>query len=413
VGSPSPEDGSSAPAIALRKLQSVTDAALGHLPLDELLDELLLRIRDVLDADTCAVLMLEDTGMELVARAAKGLEEEVERGVRIPVGEGFAGRIAAERRPVVIADINHAIVVNPILREKGIKSMLGAPLIVEQRIIGVVHVGTLTPREFSRDDVDLLQIVADRVALAIDRATVYEELLRLTQLQQDFVALAAHELRTPATTIYGLAATLQERGDNLTEQTLHELRETLFLQSERMVRLVEQLLDLSRIDAKRVRIKRERIQLRRQLEELVTSVAGDRTQDVFVEAPAELEVNVDPNAVDRVVGNLVTNALRYGAPPVTVSAEHKDQHIRIRVEDSGAGVAREFVPFLFERFRRSEQGRQRPGGVGLGLAIARSYAHAHGGELLYAQRHPTGSSFELVLPAEPNDETHAHFWRRR
>jgi signal transduction histidine kinase len=304
-------------------------------------------------------------------------------------------------------------VINPILREKGIKSLLGAPLIVEQRMIGVVHVGTLSLRDFSRDDVDLLQIVADRAALAIDRATVYEELLRVTQLQQDFVALAAHELRTPATTIYGLAATLQARGDSLTNELLHELRETLYLQADRMVRLVDQLLDLSRIDAKRVKIRREQIHLRRQLEEIVTSVAGERAQDVSVEAPAELAVNVDPSAVDRVIGNLVTNALRYGAPPVTVSAEHKDQHIRIRVEDSGAGVAREFVPFMFERFRRSEQGRQRPGGVGLGLAIARSYAHAHGGDLLYAPRHPTGSSFELVLPAEPNDETQAHFWRRR
>jgi signal transduction histidine kinase len=413
VGSPSPEDGSSAPAIVLRKLQSVTDAALAHLPLDELLEELLVRIRDALEADTCAVLMLDETGTELVARAAKGLEEEVERGVRIPVGEGFAGRIAAERRPVVIEDINHAIVVNPILREKGIKSLLGAPLVVAERIIGVVHVGTLLPREFSPGDVDLLQIVADRVALAIDRATVYEELLRLTEVQQDFIALAAHELRTPATTIYGLAATLEERGDDLTYEMLHELRSALYSQADRMVRLVEQLLDLSRIDAKRVKIRRERIELRPQLEEIVTSVAGDRSQDVSVEAPAELAVNVDPNAIDRVVGNLLTNALRYGAPPVTVSAEHKDQHIRIRVEDSGAGVAREFVPFLFERFRRSEQGRQREVGIGLGLAIARSYAHAHGGDLLYAPRHPTGSSFELVLPAEPNHETQAHFWRRQ
>jgi signal transduction histidine kinase len=381
--------------------------------LDELLEELLVRIRDALEAETCAVLMLDETGTELVARAAKGLEEEVERGVRIPVGEGFAGQIAADRRAVVIADVNHSIVINPILREKGIKSLLGAPLIVEQRMIGVVHVGTLSLRDFSRDDVDLLQIVADRAALAIDRATVYEELLRVTQLQQDFVALAAHELRTPATTIYGLAATLQARGDSLTNELLHELRETLYLQAERMVRLVDQLLDLSRIDAKRVKIRREQIHLRRQLEEIVTSVAGERAQDVSVEAPAGLAVNVDPSAVDRVIGNLVTNALRYGAPPVTVSAEHKDQHIRIRVEDSGAGVAREFVPFMFERFRRSEQGRQRPGGIGLGLAIARSYAHAHGGDLLYAPRHPTGSSFELVLPAEPNDETQAHFWRRR
>ena len=99
MGSPSPEDRSSASAIELRKLQTVTDAALAHFPLEELLDQLLVRIRDALEADTCAVLLLDETGSELVARAAKGLEEEVERGVRIPVGKGFAGRIAAERRP--------------------------------------------------------------------------------------------------------------------------------------------------------------------------------------------------------------------------------------------------------------------------------------------------------------------------
>jgi signal transduction histidine kinase len=412
VGSPSPEERSSAPTIALQKLQAVTDAALAHLPLEELLDELLVRIRDALETDTCAVLLLDESGTELVARAAKGLEEEVEQGVRIPVGAGFAGRIAAERRPVVIEDLNHAIVVNPILREKGIASMLGVPLTVEDQIIGVVHVGTLSPRTFSDDDVDLLQIVADRVALAIDRATAYEELVRLTEIQQDFVALAAHELRTPATTIYGLAATLQERGSQLDDETLDELRSTLYMQADRMRRLVDQLLDLSRIDAKRVKISRERVRLRRQLEEIVASVAGDQSEEVMIEAPSELEANVDPNAIERVVGNLLTNALRYGAPPVVVQAEHRDQHVRIRVEDSGAGVAEEFVPFLFDRFRRSEQSRQRASGIGLGLAIARSYAHAHGGDLLYAPRRPTGASFELVLPAEQSD-TQAHFLRRR
>ena len=400
MGSPSPEGRSSASAIALQKLQAVTDAALAHLPLDELLDELLGRIRDALEADTCAVLLLDETGAELVARAAKGLEEEVERGVRIPVGKGFAGRIAAERRAVTIDDLNHAVVVNPILREKGIRSMLGAPLLIEGRVTGVVHVGTLSPRVFTHADVDLLQIVADRAALAIDRASTYEELLRLTETQQEFVALAAHELRTPATSIYGLAATLQERGDTLPLDTLHELRETLFNQSDRLRRLVDQLLDLSRLEAKRVKIKRQRIQLRPQLEEIIASFAADRADEVRVEAPPDLEANLDPDAVERVVGNLVTNALRYGAPPVTVAADRTDRHVRIRVEDSGAGIAREFVPFLFDRFRRSEQSRARTSGIGLGLAIARSYARAHGGDLFYAPRSPRGARFELVLPAD-------------
>src|ERR687886_1221616 len=90
----------------LRKLQAVTDTLLAHLEVDELLDELLVRVREILEADTAAILLLDEESNELVARAAKGLEEEVERGVRIPVGAGFAGRIAAERRPVVIEDLN-------------------------------------------------------------------------------------------------------------------------------------------------------------------------------------------------------------------------------------------------------------------------------------------------------------------
>src|SRR5213080_4617654 len=117
------------PAEKLRRLQTVTDVAIAQLSRDELLGELLLRIRDALDADTAAVLLLDDTGTELVARAAKGIEEEVESGVRIPVGKGFAGRIAAMGVPVQIEDVDHADVVNPLLREKGVKSMLGAPLV--------------------------------------------------------------------------------------------------------------------------------------------------------------------------------------------------------------------------------------------------------------------------------------------
>ena len=134
----------------VRRLQSVTDAALAHLRLDELLDALLERTRQILEVDTCAILLLDEDTNELVARAALGIEEEVEQGVRIPVGGGFAGRIAAEKRPVILDDVDHAHVLNPILREKGIKSMLGVPLVVEGEVRGVFHVGSLRYRALRR-----------------------------------------------------------------------------------------------------------------------------------------------------------------------------------------------------------------------------------------------------------------------
>src|SRR4051812_21044521 len=164
-----------ATARTLSAIQSVTDAALAYLPLDELLIELLDRIVEILHSDTAAFLLLDEAAGELVARAAKGIEEEVEQGVRIPLGRGFAGRIAASRRPVVIDDVDHADILNPILREKGIRSLLGVPLLVEGSVTGVLHVGTLTPRLFTDEDRDLLQLAADRAATAIEHARLFHQ----------------------------------------------------------------------------------------------------------------------------------------------------------------------------------------------------------------------------------------------
>ena len=151
----------------LRDLQSITDAALAYLPLEGLLDELLTRVVGILGVDTAAILLLEDDDSTLIPRAAKGLEEEVERGIRIPIGRGFAGRIAATRSPVRILNLAEADIYNPILREKGLQSLLGVPLLVEGEVMGVLHVGTLTPRAFDDEDVELLQRAGDRAALAI------------------------------------------------------------------------------------------------------------------------------------------------------------------------------------------------------------------------------------------------------
>jgi GAF domain-containing protein/anti-sigma regulatory factor (Ser/Thr protein kinase) len=159
----------------LEALQRVTDAALAYLPEDQLLTELLRRTSEILGSDTAAILLLEPSGEHVRARAAKGIEEEVEQGVRIPVGEGFAGRVAAERRAITIEDVDHADILNPILREKGIRSLLGVPLLVEGRVIGVMHVGSLTQRVFTDEDRDLLQLAADRAALAIEQAALYEQ----------------------------------------------------------------------------------------------------------------------------------------------------------------------------------------------------------------------------------------------
>jgi serine phosphatase RsbU (regulator of sigma subunit)/anti-sigma regulatory factor (Ser/Thr protein kinase) len=145
------------------------------MPLEDTLCALLGRIRSALEADTAAVLLLDEDRGVLVARAARGLEEEVRQGVQVPLARGFAGRVAAQGRPIIIEDLDRADIVNPILRQKGIRSMLGVPLQVDGRVIGVMHIGALVRRDFDEDDVTLLQLAADRAALAIDNARVAEQ----------------------------------------------------------------------------------------------------------------------------------------------------------------------------------------------------------------------------------------------
>ena len=148
----------------LRNLLAVTDTALTRLDVEDLLSELLDRIRLVLDADTAAVLLRDGGSDELVARAACGLEEEVRQGVRVPVGTGFAGRIAKRKSPVVLDRVDSTTVANPILWEKGIRKMLGVPLLNGEDLIGVLHVGRFDDRPFTGNDAELLQVAAERVA---------------------------------------------------------------------------------------------------------------------------------------------------------------------------------------------------------------------------------------------------------
>ena len=258
---------------------------------------------------------------------------------------------------------------------------------------------------FGEDELALLRALGAVTGLALDRVRLYQaehqsrlQLERANEVKANFIALAAHELRTPMTTIHGFVTTLHHLGDRLDDEQRDNVRLALIQQTERMARLIEQLLDLSRLDADAIDIAPEQVDVRAQVEEIVRATAAD-PDAVEVAVPEDTQATVDRNVLDRVVGNLITNAFRYGQPPVIVSAERTDNHLRITVEDRGKGVSAEFVPDLFERFSRSEGSRASAVGTGLGLAIARSYARAHGGDLIYEDAEPGGAKFRLVLPA--------------
>jgi PAS domain S-box-containing protein len=401
-----------ATAQRLAAIQQVTDAALAHLPLDDLLTTLLARIVELMGVDTAAVLLLDPERKELVATAAKGLEEEVEREVRIPLGKGFAGRIAQEGRPVIIEDIDRADIVNPILREKGLRSLLGAPLTVAGSVLGVLHVGTLQSRQFTERDVELLQLVADRVALAVvDQARLYEaeHAARVAaeaavRLRDDFLAAAAHELKTPITALHvhiQILLRLLDGTKSLEPGDLRRRLQTVDQQVRKLTRLISQLLDVARIEGSQLVLERTITDVTA----VVTNAAANAAvqterHTIRVQAPGPVTASVDSLRLEQVLTNLIDNAVRYSPEggPIDVEVALSDpETVRITVTDRGIGVPAEHRPHIFERFYQANT-RYHAGGMGLGLYISHEIVERHGGQL-YAEYPPEGGTrFVLDLP---------------
>jgi PAS domain S-box-containing protein len=170
-------------ADTIQKLQRVTDAALEHLAMDDLLRELATHIGEILQVDSATIYLRETGDEHLTVGATYGLGVEADGDLQIPVGETFAGRVAAERRPAVLEDAASAPP-DPLLDGKGVSALLGVPLVVEGRVSGVIQVASTGKRSFGREDESLLQLVADRAALAIEHARLYARELGIVETLQ-------------------------------------------------------------------------------------------------------------------------------------------------------------------------------------------------------------------------------------
>lgn len=397
-------------------LEQVSEAALAHVSLDDLLAEILKRVAEALSTDTAAVLLLAGDGQALVARAAKGLSEEVESGLRVPIGEGFAGRIASERRPRVVDDVDRSDALNPILREKGIHAMMGVPLTVDGRVIGVLHVGTLRQRTFGEADVRLLQLIGDRVALAIDRARLYDaaQEARLhadvaeSQVEQreEFISIAAHELKTPMTSVKAATQLLLrafERAGGGDERQRSALR-MIDAQITKLGHLVTQLLDTARLQSGELVLNladADLCGLVREVAEQVQATTG--RHQIVVNAPDTFIARVDPLRLDQVITNLLDNAVKYtpGGLIELVLSSPSASNVVISVRDHGAGVPKEHRPRLFERFYQAHADRA---GMGLGLYVSRQIVERHGGTIYAEFPADGGARFVVSLPVHVGSE---------
>jgi PAS domain S-box-containing protein len=394
---------------SILRLQALTDSALRRLDLDDLLREMLARIRDLLATDYAAILLLEEDGQSLFVRATIGLEDAA-MGLRVPLGRGVAGSIAASRAPLVVEDLSAVEVINPVLRQNA-RSLIGAPLIVEGRLIGVIHADTTQVKRFIEGDVRLLQLAADRVALAIEHARIYEverqarsQAEEANRMKDEFLALVSHELRSPLNAILGYAALLRYGG--LDALKVKHAADVIERSGKAQSQLIDDLLDTARIISGKLRLEVGPVDLVLVIEQAAQTIrpaADAKGISLETDLPSEIgQITGDPVRLQQVVWNLLSNAVKFTPRGGHVEArlERVDPYICIAVSDTGKGISPDFLPYVFDRFSQADaSSAKRYGGLGLGLALVKYLVELHGGTIEAASAgEGHGATFKVTLP---------------
>ncbi len=394
-----------AAAELVRRLQIVTDATLAPLTSDDLTSELLDRIVEVLEVDTASILTLDRARGALVVRARKGLPFPEEPADPIPIGLGFTGQIAASCQPLVVDDADRMQFYNRAFTTHGIRSLVGVPLFVEGEVTGVLHVGTKTPRHFTGDDVRLLQLVADRVALALDRARLYEVRCELERRKDEFISHVSHEMRTPLAVITAsLGVVLANEPGDLPEP-LHRMLANAEHAAARMAHLVTDMIELARFHAGQIQLRRMHCDLRDvagRAARAIEPIAREQEQAIELQVPADpLLAEVDADRIERCLINLLGNAQKFGprGRPIRLRLTRVPGEARFAVSDDGPGIPEWEQAIIFDRFYRSDlEATERNQGSGLGLPIARAIVELHGGQIWVESTPGHGATFWISLP---------------
>lgn len=396
----------------IRRLQAVIDSALAHLTLDDLFHEMLARIRELLETDSAAILLLTEDKRSLVVRAAIGFEEDA-IGFHVPVGKGVSGSIAASLSPLIVEDLSAVDVISPVLRQNA-RSLIGAPLIVKGQCMGVIHADTSQFRRFTESDVRLLQLAADRIALATHLRQLYKveqqarrQAEEANRIKDEFLAVVSHELRSPLTAILGYTHILRLGPSD--RNTIDHAAAVVERSAKAQLQIIEDLLDSARIITGKLRIDQQPVDLVPVLEAALDTVrAAAEAKGVTLDAnfgSAPEETLGDSTRLQQVVWNLVSNAVKFTPKGgrVELRMEGSADNVFIEVNDTGKGIEPEFLPFVFDRFRQADSSSSRRfGGLGLGLSLVKHLVELHGGTIVAASEGVgRGSTFTVTLPRRP------------
>ncbi|QRO00306.1 response regulator [Archangium violaceum] len=323
-------------------------------------------------------------------------------------GQGVAGRVVAENQRWVLD--GGAAANGPLpdaAPELGLSALACYPLISQGRVLGTLAFGTRTMRVFSPDELSLMQGVCDQVAVALERERLIGALREADRRKDEFLAMLAHELRNPLAPVRHALEVFRMRmwQDDIIQRAISSADR----QVAHMTRLVDDLLDVSRITRGKVELKPIPVSLTELVEGAVQAcepIISQRHHELSVSLPSEqVTLNVDPTRMTQVVANLLHNAAKYtpSGGQIHLRAERQGEELMLSVRDNGIGLKPEMLHRVFELFVQVDPGSDRAqGGLGLGLTLVRSLVEMHGGSVSARSEGPSkGSEFTVRLPLPP------------
>ena len=406
----------------LRALGEVGRAVSSTLDLETVLTTIVSRANQLSGTDAGAIYEYDEAAELFHLRATQDLPDDVVESLRaMPLrkGEGAVGRLAETREPVQIADITEAGAyrsrVREILTRTGYRALLAVPLLREDHIIGGLVVIRTAPGEFSPEAVELLRTFATQSALAIQNARLFEALgEKSRQLEvadrhkSEFLANMSHELRTPLNAIIGFSEVLVERMFGELNEKQDEYLRDIFSSGRHLLSLINDILDLSKIEAGRMELEVTRFDLPAAIDNALTLVRG-RAANHGIALAAEVdprlgEFSGDERKLKQVLLNLLSNAVKFTPEGgrVEVRAAPADGGVEIAVHDTGIGIVPEDQEAIFEEFRQvgTDYAKKREG-TGLGLALTKRFVELHGGTIRVESEPGQGSTFTFTLPERP------------